>query len=76
MFADQSKALSKIFTGQVKARKAISSPIGIAVMFGTHIDWIRFWNLSRPAIDGAGTDEPAADTGTWTAVMLYSCSSK
>jgi regulator of sigma E protease len=44
-FTDQSKALGKIFTGQVKARKAISSPIGIAVMFGSHIDWIRFWNL-------------------------------
>jgi len=44
-FTDQSKALSKIFTGQVKARKAISSPIGIAVMFGSTIDWVRFWNL-------------------------------
>ena len=44
-FTDQSKALSKVFTGQVKARKAISSPIGIAVMFGSHIDWVRFWNL-------------------------------
>lgn len=44
-FTDQSKALSKIFTGQVKARKAISSPIGIAVMFGSHVDWERFWNL-------------------------------
>ena len=45
MFTDQSKALGKIFTWQVKARKAISSPIGIAVMFGSHIDWFRFWNL-------------------------------
>jgi regulator of sigma E protease len=44
-FAYQSKALGKIFTGQVKARKAISSPIGIAVMFGSHVDWLRFWNL-------------------------------
>jgi regulator of sigma E protease len=44
-FTDQSKALGKVFTGQVKARKAISSPIGIAVLFGTHIDWVRFWNL-------------------------------
>ncbi|HTD99744.1 MAG TPA: RIP metalloprotease RseP [Mucilaginibacter sp.] len=44
-FSDQSKALSKIFTGKVKASKAISSPIGIAVLFGSHIDWIRFWNL-------------------------------
>jgi regulator of sigma E protease len=45
-FTDQSKALGKVFTGQVKARKAISSPIGIAVMFGSHIDWVRFWNLT------------------------------
>jgi regulator of sigma E protease len=44
-FTDQSKALGKVFTGQVKARKAISSPIGIAVLFGSHIDWERFWNL-------------------------------
>jgi regulator of sigma E protease len=44
-FTDQSKALGKIFTGQVKARKAISSPIGIAVMFGSHVDWFRFWSL-------------------------------
>jgi len=44
-FAGLSKALSKIFTGQLKARKAISSPIGIAVMFGSHVDWVRFWNL-------------------------------
>ncbi|MEO6849383.1 MAG: RIP metalloprotease RseP [Mucilaginibacter sp.] len=44
-FSTQSKALSKIFTGQVKARKAISSPIGIAVMFGSHIDWVHFWKL-------------------------------
>lgn len=45
-FTDQSKALSKVFTGQVKARKAISSPIGIAVMFGSKINWVRFWNLT------------------------------
>jgi regulator of sigma E protease len=45
MFTDNAKGISKIFTGQVKARKAISSPIGIAVMFGSHVDWIRFWSL-------------------------------
>ncbi len=44
-FTDNAKGLGKVFTGQVKARKAISGPIGIAVLFGTHIDWIRFWNL-------------------------------
>lgn len=45
MFTDNAKGIGKIFTGQVKARKAISSPIGIAVMFGSHVDWIRFWSL-------------------------------
>lgn len=45
MFTDNAKGIAKIFTGQVKARKAISSPIGIAVMFGSHVDWIRFWSL-------------------------------
>ncbi len=40
-----SKALSKIFTGKVKATKAVASPIGIAVMFGSHIDWVHFWSL-------------------------------
>jgi hypothetical protein len=45
MFTDNAKGIVKIFTGEVKARKAISSPIGIAVMFGSHVDWIRFWSL-------------------------------
>ena len=45
LFTDNAKAVGKIFTGQVKARKAISSPIGIAVMFGAHVNWIRFWTL-------------------------------
>jgi regulator of sigma E protease len=45
MFTDNAKGIGKIFTGQVKARKAISSPIGIAVMFGAHVDWVRFWSL-------------------------------
>jgi regulator of sigma E protease len=43
---DQSKTFGKIFNGQLKARKAISSPIGIAVMFGSHVDWLRFWSLT------------------------------
>lgn len=45
MFTDNAKGIAKIFTGQVKARKAISSPIGIAVMFGSTVDWVRFWSL-------------------------------
>ncbi|MGZ3750618.1 MAG: RIP metalloprotease RseP [Mucilaginibacter sp.] len=45
-FSDNAKGLGKVVTGQVKARKAISSPIGIAVLFGTHIDWVRFWSIT------------------------------
>ena len=45
MFSSNAKGIKKIFTGQVKANKAISSPIGIAVLFGGTIDWIRFWSL-------------------------------
>jgi regulator of sigma E protease len=45
-FTDNAKGLKKIFTGQVKAQKAISSPIGIAVMFGSEINWVRFWSLT------------------------------
>lgn len=44
-FSDNAKGLGKVFTGQVKANKALSSPIGIAVMFGSHVDWLRFWSL-------------------------------
>jgi regulator of sigma E protease len=45
-FTDNAKGLGKVITGKVKARKAISSPIGIAVLFGTHVDWLRFWSLT------------------------------
>lgn len=44
-FSDNAKGLGKVFTGQVKANKALSSPIGIARLFGSHIDWFRFWSL-------------------------------
>ncbi|HEK21021.1 MULTISPECIES: RIP metalloprotease RseP [unclassified Mucilaginibacter] len=45
MFADNAKGIKKIFSGQVKATKAISSPLGIAEKFGGHVDWLRFWSL-------------------------------
>ena len=45
-FTDNAKGLGKVITGKVKARKAISSPIGIAVLFGSHVDWLRFWSLT------------------------------
>ena len=45
-FTNNAKGLGKIFTGQVKAQKAISSPIGIAQMYGSHFDWLKFWSLT------------------------------
>ncbi len=44
-FTDDAKGLGKVFTGDVKFNKAVSGPVAIATMFGTHIDWIRFWSL-------------------------------
>lgn len=44
-FADNAKGLGKVFKGEVKANKAFTGPVGIATMFGSHIDWTRFWSL-------------------------------
>ena len=44
-FSDNAKGLGKVFTGDVKPQKALSSPIGIARLFGSQIDWLRFWSL-------------------------------
>jgi regulator of sigma E protease len=44
-FRDNAKGLGKVFTGDVKPQKALSSPIGIAKLFGSQIDWLRFWTL-------------------------------
>ena len=44
-FSDNAKGLGKVFKGEVKFNKAVSGPVAIATMFGTHIDWIRFWSL-------------------------------
>lgn len=44
-FTDDAKGLGKVFTGDVKFNKAVSGPVKIATMFGSQIDWIRFWSL-------------------------------
>lgn len=44
-FSVNAKALGKVFTGQLKAQKAFTGPIGIASKFGGHIDWVNFWGL-------------------------------
>lgn len=42
---DNAKGLGKIATGELRADKAISGPVGIATMFGSEVDWTRFWTL-------------------------------
>jgi regulator of sigma E protease len=45
-FTNNAKGLKKIFTGKVKATNAVSSPIGIAKMYGSQFDWLKFWSLT------------------------------
>ncbi len=44
-FMDNAKGLGKVASGQVKANKAFTGPIGIATMFGSEVNWIKFWSL-------------------------------
>jgi regulator of sigma E protease len=44
-FRDNAKGIGKIFTGEVKAQKTISSPVGIARLFGDTFDVVRFWSM-------------------------------
>jgi len=44
-FTDNAKGIGKIFKGDVKLSKAVSGPVKIATLFGTTIDWVRFWSL-------------------------------
>jgi len=45
VITDNIKGFGKIFKGEVRADKALSGPVGIATMFGTEVDWLRFWTL-------------------------------
>jgi regulator of sigma E protease len=45
-FVNNAKGLGKIFTGKLSAQKSISSPIGIAKMYGSEFDWFNFWRLT------------------------------
>ena len=38
--------MKKIITGQIKASKALNSPIGIAKVYGAEFDWVRFWSIT------------------------------
>lgn len=45
LFTDNAKGIGKVVTGQVKANKAFTGPVGIANMFGGTVDWLKFWTL-------------------------------
>src|SRR5690606_36418201 len=42
---DNAKGLGKVATGELQASKALSGPVGIAKMFGSEVNWLRFWSL-------------------------------
>lgn len=44
-FADNGKGIWKMITGKVSARN-ISSPIGIAKVYGSEFNWQKFWRLT------------------------------
>lgn len=44
-FIDNAKGLGKVVSGQVKANKAFTGPVGIARMFGATVNWVKFWSL-------------------------------
>ncbi len=46
VISDNIKGFGKIFSGQVRADKALSGPIEIAQMYGSVWDWDRFWTLT------------------------------
>lgn len=39
------KALGKMFTGEVSA-KNVSGPIGMAKIYGSNWDWVKFWSIT------------------------------
>jgi len=44
-FTDNAKGIKKVVTGQLKANKAFTGPVGIANMFGANVEWLKFWSL-------------------------------
>lgn len=43
---DNVKGLGKVVRGEVAANKAVQSPIGIAAIYGSTFNWIKFWTLT------------------------------
>ncbi len=42
---DNAKGLGKIAKGELRADKALSGPVRIATMFGSEVNWVKFWTL-------------------------------
>jgi regulator of sigma E protease len=46
VITDNIKGFGKIFSGKVRADKALSGPVEIAQMYGSEWDWNRFWTMT------------------------------
>jgi regulator of sigma E protease len=44
--SDNVKGLGKVVRGEVDPRKAVQGPIGMAQIYGSTFDWVKFWTLT------------------------------
>jgi regulator of sigma E protease len=44
-FSVNARSIGKVFKGEAKFSKVASSPVAIATMFGSTVEWIHFWSL-------------------------------
>ncbi len=44
-FATNAKAIGKVFKGDAKFDKVVGGPVKIATMFGSTVNWLKFWTL-------------------------------
>ncbi|MBL0050775.1 MAG: RIP metalloprotease RseP [Bacteroidetes bacterium] len=40
------KGLGKLIKGEEKAKDSLQGPVGIAVIYGAHWDWLKFWTIT------------------------------
>jgi len=45
LFSVNAQGIGKMIKGEVKPNKAISGPIAMARMFGSHVNWVKFWSM-------------------------------
>lgn len=46
LLSANAKAMGKVVTGKVDAKKSLAGPVGIAQMYGSVWDWANFWTLT------------------------------